>query len=226
MLICLHEYFSTRLTKAKLVFCFVLCLFAVGCSQTLKPMTTQQSANSSTSKLTGYILFGLQSDAHIEHINIMGVPPLTYSPKNSLQHNHFILAEIPVGFYAFSSVETGLGLIEADGDHAWSFKIDSQKINYVGHLELQSLFKWCHCYRLQLANKSSFAVEYLQQTHTELLQQTDLVYKGPGSDTFIDFAMAQYRARAQYQVESMPELETALKPVSVPKGQLSKGDAK
>ncbi|AWB67979.1 hypothetical protein C2869_16800 [Saccharobesus litoralis] len=163
----------------------------VSCSQTLTPLERDSTKHEQTNRLTGFLLFAVQTDSYIKHVNISGILPLRYSPKSAEQGNAYVLAEVPVGYYAFSSVETGVFDIEANDEHLWGFDIDPGVINYVGNLELLSQVKWCDsCFRLELANKSSFALEYLELAHPELLERTQVVYKGPGQDSFIEFAMA------------------------------------
>lgn len=171
-------------------FVFVLgCIGLTSCSHTLTPMDGASSAKANTNSVTGYLLFAVQSEAYIEKVNILGAISLSYSPNNDKQENAYILAEVPIGYYKFTGVKTGMYEIKANSEHTWSFNIESNTINYVGNLELLSKAKWCdNCFRLELANKSSFAIEYLESTHSELLAKTPLVYKGPGKDDFIEFS--------------------------------------
>ncbi len=152
-------------------------------------MDRASSSNTKSNSVTGYLLFAVQSEAYIKTVNILGVIPLSYSPNNAKQENTYILAKVPIGYYKFSGVKTGLGDIEANSEHDWSFNIESNTINYVGNLELLSKVKWCDtCFKLELANKSSFAIEYLESSHPELLAKIPIVYKGPGEDDFIGFS--------------------------------------
>ncbi|MDU0353669.1 hypothetical protein RS130_06745 [Paraglaciecola aquimarina] len=175
---------------------------ATGCARTIVPVIESSKQNSAVlSANQGYILFAVQSDSYIEKVNIGGLRPLVYRPKSSGKLDTYILAAVPPGNYYFSSVETGRGEFDSDDEHDWDFKIKANAINYVGNLELLSRYKWCeYCFRVELSNKSSFAIEYLESEHPQLLNQYDLVYQGPGSDNFFEYIKGQINTPMQTQL--------------------------
>lgn len=178
--------FSLFMTIKSLLFTFSVTLFMSGCGTTplveLHPVTNTQV----TDQKTSYILFAVQSQAFIERIEF---DQLVYLPGKINHQNAYILAPVPEGTYQFKTIKTGFGSTEIKPEDSWRFQVEPGQINYVGHIEMLSLVKWCnYCFRAEIANKSSFALEHIEQHYPELLSNQRVVYKGPGEDPFLEFA--------------------------------------
>lgn len=142
-----------------------------------------------------YILFAIDSDDYIEELNISGEASFTVEKLNTDTLIKFYLLEASAGDYYFSSLKTGIGKARLNDDFSWDFDVVKSKVNYVGHMEVNlEYIGTLHAgySRVELANKSSFAIEYLKSNHSELFDKKNLVYQGPGKDDFIDFYLANY----------------------------------
>ena len=142
-----------------------------------------------------YILFAIDSDDYIEELTISGEETLHVTKVNTDDLITYYLLEADEGSYYFSRIKTGLGKVKLDSDYSWEFEVVKNKVNYAGHMEINREYigalngGYSH---VALANKSSFAIEYLKKQHPLLFDKKSLVYQGPGKDDFIAFYLSNY----------------------------------
>ncbi|MGJ8693730.1 MAG: hypothetical protein ACSHW0_14780 [Thalassotalea sp.] len=185
-----------------------VCLTAIfSCASTIKPipaakpikpeqqkttLASQAAPDNMTDNSVGktYLLFAIDSDDLVKEVSISGWRSLSFEPEYNEQKISYVLAEIKPGDYEFSTIETGLLNNHLDDEIDWSFTIEQGKVNYVGHLEInQELLGGAYFShsKIELVNKSSFAIEYLQAHHPALFTHNPLTYQGPGQDDFIGY---------------------------------------
>ncbi|WAJ72434.1 hypothetical protein [Catenovulum adriaticum] len=173
-------------------------LSLLACSVAIKPSTQIDIHDKQGKQYTGYILMGFDTLSHIEAVHIDGVINLTYEPDSAQLDNQFVLAQVPIGSYTFTQVETGIKKYELNDELKWDFDVSPGRINYIGNLEIQEHLMLGYYQKnvVELVNKSSFAIQYLQATKPSLLKNIKLVYQGPGNDTFIDYVQNQFYLNA------------------------------
>lgn len=142
-------------------------------------------------KNDGYLLFSVKTQSQIEHIKIRGKKWLNYELKDITDDARYFMTKTQAGDYYFSDIETGLGEIELDSEVDWSFTVEANAISYIGELKITEYTYSVFSYKelIELENKSSFAIEHIQQNYPKLFNSLKIKYTGPGDDPFIEFYM-------------------------------------
>lgn len=169
---------------------FITALSLVACSNTITPIDKNTARFEGKPSIQGYLLFGVNAQAHIKQIAFTGRGEIfSYAPDNANQENSYVLAKLPVGDYSFSDIETGLREHELYDEYQWNFSVKANRVNYVGHLEIndRTLDRTCNCAQIHLVNKSSQALEYLLTEYPNAVKNLEISYQGPEEDGFIDF---------------------------------------
>ncbi|WDE00649.1 hypothetical protein [Thalassomonas actiniarum] len=144
----------------------------------------------------GYLLLAVDTDVNINEILLTGEKRISLTAKDLRQGKNFILVKLPAGDYKIAMVVllSGSGddikfLLDNEFEGLWDFTIEAKQISYAGHLTMSGTKKYytSASTRVALINKSSFALEYLQENFPELLVNHSVRYFGPGEDDFFNF---------------------------------------
>jgi hypothetical protein len=135
----------------------------------------------------GYLLVGVDTNAELESVFIYGADNLRLTQEDLRQGTQFILIDLEAGDYHFDKVRLNhfldLGLEEG----YWDFSIKPGVISYVGHLEVktQSFLWYSVNSEIELVNRSSEALVFMETQFPNILQNRTLHYAGPGKDPFL-----------------------------------------
>ena len=163
-------------------------LFLSACNTTVSTLKTDADAISETDLTSGYLLIGVETNFNLKEINIDGPTDINLSHKDLRAGNNFILVPLPAGTFEVTGINmTHYSHFEMREEDDWSFEIKPQTISYVGHLE----FDWRGFNRsyahIELVNRSTEALEFMQKDFPNILSSRMLYYGGPGEDSFFDF---------------------------------------
>ncbi|WP_105167818.1 hypothetical protein [Pseudoalteromonas sp. T1lg23B] len=151
-------------------------LLLTSCATTVTSIKTDQNQQLSQDK--GYVLLGIQTDLSLKAIKITGPQDIFLSYKDLRAGTGYFLLDLPAGLYTIERIDISnywyTSLLE-DSKY-WQFEIHPDNINYVGHLEF--------ALGAELVNRSSEAVEFLEDEFPNLLDKQSLHYSGPGEDGF------------------------------------------
>lgn len=157
-----------------------------GCSQQVTAIKTDK-ANVLTEN-NGFLLLSVDSDVSLEQLNVTGQKSFHVGAEDLTAGKHYILVELPAGDYQIESAKLShwWRLLLKPG--YWNFSVKPGQISYIGELQLKGQAP-------ELENRSSMALQYLEQNHAKLLLQYKVRYSGPGDDHYFEFAASQGGAR-------------------------------
>ncbi|MDI4670029.1 hypothetical protein MKZ42_18395 [Pseudoalteromonas shioyasakiensis] len=137
----------------------------------------------------GYLLIGIETNRSLKAIYIDGPKSLVLTAKDIRSGSNYILANLPLGDYTITRLNLNrYSYLEFDNDEeSWQFTLSAKKINYVGHLDISTIGFWYTRSHIVLENRSSEALQYMEQNFPTILSGRSLNYGGPGEDSFFDY---------------------------------------
>ncbi|MBY6017802.1 hypothetical protein KUW04_08440 [Halomonas denitrificans] len=118
----------------------------------------------------------------------------TYNRYSTPYGNHgdYYLFSMPAGEYRVSkliryvaTLKSWATLSEEDNPGLWSFRVEANRINYIGDFHTQ-VSRQGYLGQIHFTNRSSFALDFSQKQLPELLVQYPLVYSGAGRDDLFE----------------------------------------
>lgn len=132
----------------------------------------------------GWLLLMIHADMELHEIEISGPDSISISRENIPPGSSVQLRKAEAGEYTIGDLDITTFYRFTLKPDDWKFKVFPGAITYVGHLDVESLSN--DRARLELVNRTSVALEYMQQKHPELLEQMPFKYGGPGEDIFLE----------------------------------------
>lgn len=170
------------------IYFLFLVLLLTACAS--KVSSIKQDNTNGLLKNGGYLLLGVQSNLDLKSLLIEGPKDVEISSADLKKGNGFVLIELPVGDYTLEELNLNQHFKRRLKDEEnWHFKIHSGTINYIGHLEVITWQRGFLFSKVELVNRSSEALEFLEDKFTGLLTNFGINYGGPGEDLFFDFAL-------------------------------------
>jgi hypothetical protein len=164
----------------------IIIFILTGCAQTVSTLKTDQ--DKLLSNQSGYLLIGIETNRDLKSISISGTTNIQLSAKDLRRGSNFILVDLPAGTYVIEKVHlNNYWRVEMEDSDYWDIKVLPEKINYVGHLNIGTSGFGQIYSRLELINKSSYAMEFMEERFPTILESRDMHYGGPGDDSFFDF---------------------------------------
>ncbi|WP_416305765.1 hypothetical protein [Neptunicella sp. SCSIO 80796] len=186
------------MTKLKLFLCvYVIAGLLSACAT--KVSSISKDAIRKLDAEEGYLLIAIDTDVDLKEIEIWGRKNIALTSNDLQAGSNYILIPLPAGDYSIHNIRLNRIYKFADFEpDLWSFKVKKNVISYVGHLNMETFYrKWSVYSRIQLLNKSSVALEYLEQHFSTILSARDVQYSGPGHDDFFAVVGADKTAREQ-----------------------------
>lgn len=164
----------------------LLILVLASCATNVK--TIKKDIDKTLDSDTGYLLIGVETNRDLKSISLFGPKHINLSSNDLRQGSNFILVDLPAGTYVINNISLNniwkLEMIEED---YWEIELLPGKVNYVGHINISSTGWWRPRSKIELVNKSSYAVEFMQQNFPTILANKQLYYGGPAKDAFFEF---------------------------------------
>jgi len=155
------------------------------CKTTVETITTDQDIISNEEM--GYLLVGVETNRSLRAINLGGESGIRLSHEDLRQGSNFILVELAAGEYVVEKVELNRWLrLFLEDEENWAFTVKPQTISYVGHLEIIGGGFFSRSSSIEFVNRSTEAVEFMEDSFPSILLNRDLYYGGPGNDSFFD----------------------------------------
>lgn len=158
------------------------------CNSTVTKMTVDADTIDADDTVTGYLLIGVETNINLKDIEIDGPDDIALSHDDLKSGTNFILIPMRAGHYEVRKVTFNnrfRALLRGETD--WSFTIKPQTISYVGHLEISAMGFYSAYSKIELVNRSTEALDFMEQDFPAILSNRELFYGGPGTDTFFDF---------------------------------------
>lgn len=137
----------------------------------------------------GYLLIGIETNRSLKAIYIDGPKSLVLTAEDIRSGSNYILANLPLGDYTITRLNLShYSFLKFDNDEeSWQFTLAPNKVNYVGHLDITTVGYWNTRSHIVLENRSSEALQYMEQNFPTILSGRSLNYGGPGEDSFFDY---------------------------------------
>lgn len=163
-------------------------LLLMACGTTVQKL--EQDVDKNLGADAGYLLIGIETDFDLKSIHISGPDTLILDHKDVNTEASYILVDAEAGIYTFEKIrlDSYWRLKLDDEDISWEFEIKPNQISYVGDFEVNIPHHWLigPSY-VELINRSSEALEFLEENFPNILASREIVYTGPGNDGFFDF---------------------------------------
>lgn len=171
----------------------VFLLLLSGCTSRVTSITQDKDKALTPDK--GYLLLGIQTNLDLKSIRIIGQEYIELSPKDIKEGSNYFLLDLEAGIYTIDQVKlNNYWRRELTDDEHWQFEVTPGKINYVGHLEINTWGYWYPTTSTELVNRSSEALELLEKKYPNILTNRSLTYGGPGEDVFFEFIAEQFQS--------------------------------
>ena len=133
-------------------------------------------------------MIGIETNRSLKAIYIDGPKSLVLTAKDIRSGSNYILANLPLGDYTITRLNlSNHSFLKFDNDEeSWQFTLSAKKINYVGHLDISTIGFGIPAL-IVLENRSSEALQYMEQNFPTILSGRSLNYGGPGEDSFFDY---------------------------------------
>ncbi|TQV88404.1 hypothetical protein [Aliikangiella coralliicola] len=139
----------------------------------------------------GFILLGVETNRDLKLIKISGPQSIKLSSKDIKEGTNYLLVDLEAGTYTIDRVKLDdIFYMKFEEEENWEFEILPGQISYVGHFEMSrrdSAYFWRVYADAELENRSSEALEFLEEKYPELLKVHKVKYAGPGQDRFFEF---------------------------------------
>lgn len=141
--------------------------------------------NAVLNEAEGFLLIEVDTTHDLESIWISGEKKIKLTSADLQAGSNYILVNLPAGDYEIYRVDlNGFFYYKLEND-LWDFSVRKDIISYVGNLTFEG-HRWGTSGHFALINRSSFALEYLQDNFPNLLQSRSIEFSGPGADHFFD----------------------------------------
>ncbi len=135
----------------------------------------------------GFVLLGIETNRNLKMIKISGPQNIELSSTDIKEGSNYLLVDLEVGVYTIDKVVLDdYWRVELD-DEYWQFEVKPDGISYVGHLDIARRGFLGLMISAELINRTSQALEFLENEYAELLSSHKVAYGGPGEDDFLLF---------------------------------------
>jgi len=164
----------------------IMLFIMAGCAKSVSSIKTDQ--NKVLTNEAGYLLIGVETHRDLKGIHISGSRDILLSYNDLRQGSNFILIDLNAGKYVIEKIQlNNYWRIEMENEDYWDIEILPGKVNYVGHINIAKSGIWQTSYHIELVNKSSYAIEFMEKNFPKTLANRKMHYGGPGDDTFFSF---------------------------------------
>jgi len=172
---------------AKIGLLILVMVFLTSCSSTA-PKINQDMDKLKDEHDNGYMLIGIDNSHDIHSLRISGPDKIKLTWEDLEEGKRYFLLEVEAGHYALNDVKFNRWLKAKFKAGKWNFSIKASNVNYVGHLDI-SFDKYASISSayIQLENRSSEALKYMQSNFPNILKSRRMIYQGPGTDNYLQY---------------------------------------
>jgi len=174
---------------SQFIFCSLV-VFLSGCVS--KVSSIKVDADLPLEEGEGYLLMSVETNVQLQSLSILGEENVKLTENDLKKGSNYILIDLPSGDYKISKVTKSHwyshSYVKLDEKY-WSFQIKPNVVSYIGHLNVKSNYWMTEGYFV-LNNKSSYALEFMEQQFPNILEKRTLAYQGPGKDDFLNYINA------------------------------------
>lgn len=165
---------------------FVICVYTLLLTSCASHVTSiKKDVDVTLAPTEGYLMLAVDTNFDLKEIRLVGKTIILLTSEDLKSGSNYILVNLPAGDYHVKNIKLGQYIFNEFEKKLWGFKVKENVISYVGHLDMQSKGNYFSVNaKIQLLNKSSFALEYLEQNFSNILSNRQIQYFGPGEDDF------------------------------------------
>ncbi len=153
-----------------------------------KVTNLKTDADRTLSDEQGYVLLGIDTNRDLYQIYLDGPTRIKLTAEDLAEGDSYILADLEAGEYSIDRLYIDkYRYYRFDEEDNFKFTVMSGKVSYVGHLETVTVGYWYPRTYLQLDNRSSQALVFMQEEFPNISSKRKLSYGGPGEDTFLEY---------------------------------------
>ncbi|MFQ3249424.1 hypothetical protein [Glaciecola sp.] len=168
----------------------LLAMFLFACKSTVENIKVDNDLITSPDQ--GYLLIGIQTSHDLKSMLLTGQAGIELTHKDLSADADYILINLPAGDYKIRKIDLSKYFyLSFDEDLIWDFTIQAGKVNYIGHLEMFTRGYYRPSTYVDLVNKSSQALQFMQESYPTILNKRSLVFGGTGNDEFLTFVAEQ-----------------------------------
>jgi len=164
----------------------VLGLMFILSSCATKVTSIKEDKNKLIKENSGFILFGVDTNRNLKSIQLSGPQKIKLTSEDIQKGTNYLLVDLKAGTYTIDKINFNNYMYLRLNDTDWKIEVKPQQISYVGHLELVTRGYWILTSHSELVNRSSEALEFMEDNYPNMLASRKLVYGGPGNDNFFD----------------------------------------
>lgn len=165
-------------------FCLFFCFFLASCAQ--KVSSLKVDIDIPLDEDMGYLLIGVETNAYIESVTIYGERSIKLTKEDLRSGTNYFLIDMPAGEYSISNVKLNSWWKMELKEGYWDFSVRPGSISYVGHLAIESYGFFFSRNQIELANRSSEALIFMEKEFPNILSKRQIYYDGPGEDPFLE----------------------------------------
>jgi len=170
------------------VYFYIVCLLLTSCATQVTSL--KEDVDRLSNENSGYLLLGVQSNRDLKELQISGTKFIKLTHNDIKKGTNYLMVDLPAGEYEIRRVKLdgfwNLNIYN-DEDLDWSFRVVEGKVSYVGHFDIRDRGFWSPSARIELANRTSEALEFLEEHYPSIKNKRGVVFSGPGEDGFLDF---------------------------------------
>lgn len=179
----------------RFLFVLFVSFLTVSCAQTVETVADDRLITTAAENLDqGYVLIGIDSNETLQSIYLTGPRSIRLSEEDLEYGSNYLLFAVPAGTYTFDEIRLNrfYEFELEDSDNIWSIDVYPNRISYVGDLHIKVNYGYLSAgLALELINRSSYALQFLERRFPLLLQSYELAYGGVGDDAFLEFVTAR-----------------------------------
>lgn len=176
------------MTKLHTLSLLIIAFLLTSCTYTVKSLKEDNQIIQNLENHKGYLLIGVETEHNLKQITIDGPENIRLSHADLKKGSNFILIPLSAGDYQIDSVTYNYWVESRMSDEeVWSFTVKPQTISYVGHLEIKEQPFFQLFIQLELVNRSTEALDFMELKFPSLLNERELFYGGPGEDDYFQF---------------------------------------
>lgn len=139
----------------------------------------------------GYLLLEVDTTHNLESIWISGAKNIKLTSADLRAGSNYILVNLPAGEYEIDRVDVNDFFYYRMENDMWGFSVQEDVISYVGNLTFEGHL-WGLAGHFTLINRSSFALEYIEDNFPSLLESRRMEFRGPGDDDFFEVVSSSH----------------------------------
>lgn len=175
----------------RLVF-VILALLLTSCATTVT--TIKKDQDRVLNNNSGYLLLGIETNRNLKTIRISGPQTIELSSADIKKGNNYLFIDLEAGQYTIDKIRLDkYWFVELDDEEYWDFEVKPNQISYVGHMEIVRHWFWGGATNAELVNRSSEALEFLEDKYPNILTTRSVTYGGPGEDAFFEFLKSEFK---------------------------------